>query len=150
MKVRLSSPHVYLIMYLFCNFRANWWSVHYITGSWPFCKRSVVISVRKYVFGLIRNAHISGSTGLNRFLSGPHLKNVMCCSMWTIALIYKVDVFDLFFLRGSSSLHGGAIRASTQIEMRLKVETLFLLTRKKSPGKKNLRKKGEIYIESYL
>lgn len=55
-----------------------------------------------------------------------------------------------FFLCGSSSLHGGAITASKQIEMRLKVETLFLLTRKKSPGKNNLRKKGKIYIESYL
>lgn len=74
----------------------------------------------------------------------------MCCSMWTIALIYKVNVFDLFFLCGSSSLHGGVIRASKQTEIRLKVETLFLLTRKKSPGKKNLRMKAEIYIESYL
>lgn len=38
------------------------------------------------------------STGLNCFLLGPHLKHVMCCSMWTIALIYKVDSFELFFL----------------------------------------------------
>lgn len=59
-------------------------------------------------------------------------------------------LYLFFFVCGSSSLRGGAIRASKQIEMRLKVETLFLLPRKKSPGKKNLRKKGEIYIENCL
>lgn len=37
------------------------------------------------------------ATGLNRFLPGPHLKHVMCCSMRTIAFIYKGNVFDLFF-----------------------------------------------------